>query len=540
MTAVSVRRRSDRWDLALLIVTGSILGVTVLYPTIRLVVESISDWQGPALLEGRRPASLWNTAVISLATVLTAGAVGTTLALLIHRYSFPGRRALAALAYLPFTLPPLVGVLSFWYLIGRDGLLPRLLERVFGLDRAFLDGPAAILLIHTYSFYVFFYAMVGAALQSLDYSQIEAARTLGASRARTLFKVTLPLLRSSLIGAALLTLMSSGASFSAPLFFGSDYPMLSVQIYNERSQHRDAIALNLTLVLCVVSMLGLILFRSTSQAAGTASKGVRVPIRSRARRMLGGFLAWSGTVVLLLPHMTILWFSFVDHRRWVTGIIPTTLTLDNYSSLLRDSRNLAPLLNSLWMSALAAIATLVVAAPSAYLVGRGRRGAGWVNWVVMLPWALPGTVVAMNLIVAFNDPWLPLYTTVWMLPLAYFIRNVPLLTRMVTAAVQAFDVSLIEAARTLGANRAHWLRRIVLPLLAPALIAGTAMVFATCLGEFVASILLYLPANIPIAVQINMQWRGSGVGSAFAYSVFLMAMVAITFLVSRRFAARLL
>jgi iron(III) transport system permease protein len=156
----------------------------------------------------------------------------------------------------------------------------------------------------------------------------------------------------------------------------------------------------------------------------------------------------------------------------------------------------------------------------------------------MLPWALPGTVIAMNLIAAFNERWLPLYGTVWMLPLAYFVRGVPLLTRMATAAVQPFDASLVEAGRTLGASPAYCFKRIVVPLIAPALIAGAALVFALSLGEFVASILLYLPSNVPISVQINMVWRGSGVGSAFAYSVFLMAMVTVIFVVARRLGSR--
>jgi len=153
---------------------------------------------------------------------------------------------------------------------------------------------------------------------------------------------------------------------------------------------------------------------------------------------------------------------------------------------------------------------------------------------VMIPWALPGTVIAINLIVAFNDPWLPLYNTVWMLPLAYFVRSIPILTRVAAAAIEPFDASLLEAAQTLGASRWRCLWSIAVPLLAPAMAAGLALVFATCLGEFVASILLYLPANLPISVKINMEWRTS-VGVAFAYSTLLMLLVAGAFALSRRF-----
>jgi ABC-type Fe3+ transport system permease subunit len=110
---------------------------------------------------------------------------------------------------------------------------------------------------------------------------------------------------------------------------------------------------------------------------------------------------------------------------------------------------------------------------------------------------------------------------------------------MITAAVEPFDAGLVEAGRTLGASRLFCLTRLVLPLLAPAIAAATALVFALSLGEFVASILLYVQANIPISMQIFMEMRGSGIGSAFAYSMFLMLLVAVTFVVARRFGSRM-
>jgi iron(III) transport system permease protein len=192
------------------------------------------------------------------------------------------------------------------------------------------------------------------------------------------------------------------------------------------------------------------------------------------------------------------------------------------------------------MSAAAAAASLAAAIPAGYLIGRGRKGSRLINLLVMIPWALPGAVIAMNLIVAFNDKWMPDAVVLWWLPMAYFVRSVPLLTRMSTAAIEPFDASLVEAGRTLGATPLTCFKRIVAPLLAPALAAGTALVFATCLGEFVASILLYRPANMPISVKINMELRGSGIGSAYAYSAMLMALVAATFIAARRFSSRLL
>lgn len=527
-------------DTAALTLCAVVLGLTVVYPTLRLAVGAVGDWRWEALLEGAGARAVRNTLVIGLLSVLTSGLVGTALAFLVTRFTFPGRRPLAAMAYLPFALPPLVGTLSFYYLIGRDGFVPRMVHSVLGLENFSIEGPVAILLIHTYSFSVFFYAMVSAALEGMDASQVEAARSLGASPWRAFRKVTVPLLMPALVGASLLTFMSSGASFSAPYFFGEDFPFLSVQIYKERSQFHPGEALTLTVVLACISLLGVLIFRTRRETAGVASKGTPRALRSASGRLAAGLCAWGMIGVLLTPHFVIAWLSFVDHREWYAEIFPTKLTLENYLAVFRDATAFRPIRSSLWMSVAAALATLAVGLPAAYLIGRKRRGGPWVNVMVMIPWALPGTVVAMNLISAFNDRWFPLYGTALILPLAYFVRNIPLLTRIVSASAAQFDATLIEAGQTLGASKRFCFRHLVVPLMAPALAAATALVFATCLGEFVASILLYTPSNLPIAIQINMQWRGSGVGSAFAYSVFLMLLVTATFLGARRFASRII
>ncbi|MDK1022585.1 MAG: iron ABC transporter permease, partial [Candidatus Hydrogenedentes bacterium] len=152
-------------------VCAAALGFLIVYPTLRLVSRALVGWEWDAVLEGAGRAAILNTLFICFASVAASGIVGTALAFFVTRFSFPGRGALAALAYLPFALPPLAGTLSFYYLIGTDGLLPRWVHSVTDWDSFAIEGPAAILLIHTYSFSVFFYAMVSASLEGMDFSQ---------------------------------------------------------------------------------------------------------------------------------------------------------------------------------------------------------------------------------------------------------------------------------------------------------------------------------------------------------------------------------
>ena len=513
------------------------LGVSVLYPAGRMLLAAVQQWDTTALIGPAGMRAIVNTILLGLGTVLVSGVFGTALAILLTRYRFPGRGVLAPAAYLPFALPPLVGVLSFWYLIGLDGFLPRIADHYLGWDIS-LRGWAAVLLIHGYAFYVFFYAMVSAALGTMDQSLAEAARTLGASRWHAFTRVTLPLLRPSLAGASLLAFMSSGASFSAPYYFGQDFAVLSTAIFREQQQFRTGAALSMTVILAAISLMGLALFRSSRRAGGQASKGTPRPLRSRTGQAAVALTAWTTVGLLLIPHCTIVWLSFVDHRAWQAELMPAVYTLGNYATLVQDPAKWQPVINSLWMSAVAAAACLAVGVPAGYLLGRKRRGGAAVGLLVMVPWALPGTVVGICLLVAFNDPWMPAGAAIMMLPLAYFVRGVPLMTRVASAGIESFDASLIEAARTLGASRWHSLRRVALPLLWPGLVAGAALVFTLSLGEFVASILLYLPHNKPISIEIADVWNGSGIGAAFAYSVFLMLLVIAAFAASHRFGGR--
>jgi len=523
--------RQRHFDRACLLLCLAVLGFTVVYPSIWILIEAAQIGEFSVLAGEQGRAAVVNTLVISVLSVIFAGVLGTGLAFALHRYTFPGRGVLAALGYLPLALPPLVGTLAFYYIIGRDGFLVRMV----GVE---VPGPMAILVVHTYSFFVYFYAMVLSALERFDRSLVEAARTLGAGRMRVLWRVTLPLLMPALSGASLLVFMSSAASFSAPYFFGEGYPVLSVEVFNARSNYQNGQALAFTVLLAAISLLGVLVFRDSGRATAGGSKGTRTVLRGRSRTF-AGVLAWGGALVLLLPHLCIIAFAFADHRAWQDEIFPTQYTLDNFTALFTDSSAFAPIRNSLWASALATVAALVLALPAAYLIARRRPGHRVTEILIMLPWALPGTVIAINLIGAFNHDWLPLYNTIWLLPLAYFVRAVPMASRMLTAAIAPFDATLIEAARTLGARPAYVFWRVVLPLIAPSVLAAGALAFATSLGEFVASILLYVPGNVPIAVQINMEWRSSA-GPAFAYSVLLMLLVSGAFIVSRRLTSRVL
>jgi iron(III) transport system permease protein len=523
----------------------------VLYPNLFVLVDSLRGEVGFTASNYARflasPAergALWNSIWISIGSVLLAALIGVPLAFLFHR-EFPGRRVLGALAALPVALPPLVGVIAFLFLYGETGFLTRGLQILLRLEEApwRLNGPGAILLVHAYTMYVYFYLFTAAGLARLDPAHAEAAAALGASRAAIFRRVTLPMLAPAIGGAALLVFMTAMGSFSAPYVFGGGFRVLTTQVFASKLNGDLAMAAVETVILAAASMLFLaVLQRYEASRSYTGSgKGTAPAARGGSRMARGWTLAATAIVVfLLLPHATVLLVSFVPTGSWTTEFLPPAYSTESYRALLTEPERLRPVLNSLRMAALATAANVVLAFLAAYLMARKRfAGRGVLGALIALPWALPGTVLAIALATTFraHQPGagrFVLVGTATIVPLAYFIRNIPLVTRAALASFRQFDPALEEAAASLGAPWLRTMRRIALPLVLPGLAAGALLAFVTALGEFVASILLYTHRTRPISIEILSQLRAFDFGGAAAYAVLLIALMALAFILGQR------
>lgn len=508
----------------------------VLYPILLLVLDGL---HGDALRAFvARPgewSALWASVWISLASVALAGAIGVPLAFLFEWFEFPGRKVLGALIALPAVLPPFVGVIAFLFLYGESGFISRFLQSLLGLSHApwQLQGAGAILLVHGYSMYVYFYLFTRAGLARLDGAMLEAAQALGAGRLRALARVVLPLLRPSLAGAALLTFMTSLGSFSAPYVFGGGFRVMTTQIFASKQNGELGLATVETIALALVALVGLALLRRTEGDAilvglgkGTAPR--RRVLRRPLVRVAAAATGWGLAVLLLLPHLTLVLVSLVPYATWTTETLPPVLSLDNYRRIFSEPERLEPLVNSFWMALTSTAGAVAIALAAGWLVVRRRVWTrGWIEGLLAIPWALPGTVFAVALATAFSVTaplqlrWI-LVGTVLILPLAYLVRGLPVTGRAILAGYRQLDPTLEEAAASLGAGPWRTLRRITLPQLKPALAAGASLAFVGALGDFVTSILLYTYRNRPISMEINAALRVNEIGVAAAFGVVLM------------------
>jgi iron(III) transport system permease protein len=251
-------------------------------------------------------------------------------------------------------------------------------------------------------------------------------------------------------------------------------------------------------------------------------------------------IGWTFAVLLLLPHATLVTVSFVPVGSWTTQLVPPDYTTGNYAALISEPERLRPLINSLWMAATATVVALGLSIWAGRLVVQKRvilRKA--IETLTTVPWAVPGTVLAIALATTFSvkAPWVGrwvLVGTLTILPLAYMVRNIPIIAGAVLAGFRQLDPSLDEAAASLGAGRWRTVRQVTIPLLRPALLAGGALAFATALGDFVVSIVLYTYETRPISIEILAALREFDIGVAASYGVVLMLISAAAMVVGTR------
>ncbi|SFC51571.1 iron(III) transport system permease protein [Bacillus sp. OV322] len=552
-----MKNRDSRLTYGLLIPVVLVLIAYVLYPSIRTLVESlnkdgsvtISNYQDFFSQKSKTNLeALWNSVYISVLSVAASAVIGIPLALIFNRYDFPGRKFFSTAAIMPIVLPSLVGVMAFMFLYGETGLIPNLIKDLFELKKVpfKIGGVSGILLVHAYTMYVYFYMTVSSALNKIDPSLEESAHNLGGSRFNVFWKVTFPLLTPAIVAASLLVFMISMASFSAPFLLAGGYRVLSLQIYFSKINGDMEIAAAQSVILSIVSISFLLFMRwyQNRKDYRMATKGIgahRSEVKNPVTKWIMVIFGILAVIILLLPHFTILLLSLVPDGTWTWQTYPSTFNFENFRLLFEDPNILKPIKNSLLLAVIATAGNLVFGVLTSYLlVKRKFVGKNFVDILVMIPWALPATVIGMNLVFAFNEPNIfsfgnILVGTFWILPLAYFIRHIPLVVRSTNAVLEQLDDSIEEASRSLGAKWFYTFRKVILPIIMPGVLSGTLLAFVEAVGEFPTSVLLYTLSNRPISIEIMNQLRMFNMGQAAAYGMIQIILIAAVLFISNKF-----
>ncbi|QZY57498.1 iron ABC transporter permease [Crassaminicella profunda] len=519
----------------------------IAYPTCNTVILSFMGDKGMTLSFYKdfftvkaNIEALGNTLLLGFSNIIVCGVIGTILAFYVNYFDFPFKKLTNKLLLTPIMLPGIIIVLAFIQLYGESGMITKTIEILFRLNQApyVFSGFGGILFVHAYTQYVYFYMNVSVAIKNIDYSVIEAAQNLGASKLKIFTSIILPFIKPALIASSIITFMLGIGSFSAPSLIGDHYKVLTTQILLAKANNYMEMAAVQVIVLTIVSIVFLLVFRYYEKKNNFTSSVKGVGIRSikiENKWAKGVFMMLSTILIVLiiLPVITIIILSFVKTGTWMIEIYPREFSLDNYKNIFTKSRVLAPFINSINMSMIAALLGAFVAIPCSYLIVKTQyRFKILVEILAMLPWAMPASAIAINMINAFNKGNIFSFNSILIgsyviLPLAYYVKVLPLALKTISVSLYNLNDTYMEASKSLGASWLYTFRKITIPIIMPGITAGIMLGFIRSVGEYTISVYLYTVWNKPISIAMVNALFEYEIGITMAYGVLIILLTAI-------------
>jgi iron(III) transport system permease protein len=539
---------------AVLALVAIAMTVLIVWPVGQVVYRSlISD--GALSAENYRRAltqtgnlrALGNTIWVGLASTALATVAGTVLAFLLVRTDLPAGSWIRLLLVLPYAIPPFFGAIAWAQLLGPQGYLMRPLVHLLRLDRAPFSVYSAggIVLVMAIHYFPLVFLIVAGALQRIDTSLEEAARTSGAGSLRVMRDITVPLVAPAVLAGSTLAFVGAIANFGIPALLGmrARFYVLTTSIYASLNNRDLALATAMSMLLVLVAA-GVLLSqwrvqRAEGRYAVIAGKSIH-PYMLRLGALRGIVLGCTllfAVVIAVLPLLALLLTSVLKY--YGAPLASESFTLRHYAYVAAQQSVRRALANSSLLGVAAATITMVLGTYVSYARVRARmRVAGWLDGLGMLPYAIPHTVIGIAMILAWARPPVSLYGTIWVMLFAYLVAYMPYSLRTTSATLQQVHGSLEEAARTSGAAPLRALRDVILPLVRPGMVAGWILVFMPAFRELTMSILLFGLHTETIGVMIfNMQDSGY-TQTAAALSVLVLLLILGGNAVARRVTGR--
>jgi iron(III) transport system permease protein len=502
-------------------------------------------WGLGCLGGGTRCGVAWNTLFLALLTAAGTTVLGTFIALWAERgLGAQARRLqkpLNVLALLPIITPPFVVGLGLILLFGRAGLVNQFLEWAFGIPPTrWFYGLFGLWVAQMFAFTPIAFMIMRGVVQGIAPSLEEAAQTLRATPLRTFFTVTLPLLKPGLANAFLVGFIESIADFGNPIIVGGQYSVLSTEIFFAivGAQYDQGRAASLALILTAFALAVFFIQRRVlgkanyTTVSGKGDAGLALPLPPEVRRMCMGVAGpWLlFTVVLYL-------FAFAGGfvQTWGRDYTPTLAHFTTAFRLAWGEHGLV-WAGTAWNSLFTTLKLAAIAAPLcagiglliSWLLARTEfRGQAAFEFSALLAFAIPGTVLGVSYILAFNVPPFELTGTALIIVLCFVFRNLPVGVRAGTASFKQLDKSLDEASTMLRAGTATTLRRVVLPLLKPALVAALVYSFVRSMTTVSAVIFLVTAENELATTYIIGRVGNGDYGVALAYCTVLIVLMSL-------------
>jgi iron(III) transport system permease protein len=489
-------------------------------------VEAYSSWHILRLF--------WNSLVFACATALTTFVMGALVAWVVERTDAPGGALFHTLSLLSFAIPGLLIAMAWIFVFSPNiGWGNAVLKSAFGLAEAPINiysmaGMTWALASH---YFPLAYLALGPALRVLDVRMEEAALMSGGNFAQVFGRVTLPLLRPAILSALLLLFVMGMASYEVPRLIGRpariDVFTTDIQGAIIATPPAFGVASALGLTLLAICVLAVFFYRRATRHAESfatiTGKGYR-PTRVKLGRWRWPVALALGTMFALalgLPLLTLVWQSFFRNLAQPFFSSAALATLDNYDFILRYPIFLAAVKTSVLLAAMAATIVAGLTFVMAWIAQRSLPRYGFIlDALAFAPIAIPGVIVGAGILVAYLMLPIPIYNTIWILLVAYVTLYLPYGMRFASSGITQIHRELEEMASVSGASLGQTFGRIMLPLLAPVLLAGWIYVFVLAVRELGASIFLVGPGTHVLGtISLTMWEEGGSYGAVAALGV---------------------
>ena len=528
-------------------VPALLLLLLVAFPISLIFIQSVLSEAGTLTIEFLQKVfevksnymSLVNTLTISLLTVFFTILIGCPLAWVVTRTDMPFKGIFKTLFIIPFMIPPFIGAIAWGFLLSpRTGFVNKFLMALFNSSTPPFNiyTYEGVVLVMSVYFYPFVFITVTGALERMDPTLEEAAMSSGSSRFRVVKDITFPLVAPSIAAGALLVFIAACSNFGIPALIGSEgrvYVLTTRIFFYIYSGGFEGLqmASSLSIFLVFTSALALLANRwylRKKQFTIIAGKSIRPNLvrlgKYRIPFFIGCCLFTFATMVA--PMLCIVLISLL--KAYGVEIAWKNFTLANYKFILFDYElTRVSIWNSIKLSLTAATILTVIGSLIAYIIVRTKlTGRRILEFLSTLPYSIPGTVLAIGMILAFSGKFrINFYNTIWILLIAYIARYMAFAVKSVGASLEQVHMSLEEAARASGAGWGRTFRDIVVPLVKPGLIAAWFLAFMPMLRELTVSVLLYGPETRTIGVAVYELQDGGYYDTAAALATLVIIVI---------------
>ncbi len=469
--------------------------------------------------------TLVNSFKVTVLSTLLACLIGVPMAYLLRSVKIRGSEFLNILIVISYLSPPFIGAYAWIQLLGRNGFITRILNALFHVKLHGIYGFAGIVLVFSLQSFPLIYMYVSGAMKNLDNSLNEAAESLGCNAFQRVTKVIFPLVLPSLLAGMLLVFMRVFSDFGTPMIIGEGYKTFPVMLYTQFMGEvgtNDGFAATMCVIVIVIALMFFFIQKLLGQKftySMTALKPMQAQEAEGWRKVCAHLAVYLVTLVAALPQITVIITSFIGT---INGSLFTgEFTLDNYLNIFSKGNTVA--IRNTYLFGLEAIVVVIVCGILiSYLSVRKKNTlTGVLDVLTMFPYIIPGSVLGISFLYAFNGPPFLLGGTVIIMIIALSIRRMPYTIRSSTAIIGQISPSIEEASISLGASQVKTFLQITVPMMLPGVLSGAIMSWITLISELSSSVILYTSRTSTLTVAIYSEVIRSNFGNAAAYSTIL-------------------